>query len=227
MKRFFFSFLLLIAAAGALQAQSKSFTPEWCIGVNGGATLSRMGFLPSVPQTMLVQGVGGLTVRYVSEKNCGIQAELNYSLRGWKEAPDTLTNPHRYSRSVAYLELPILTHFYFDVAKRARVAINLGPQISYALAERVLEREIVLPEGAAAVPPPLYYADNYRVQRPFDYGITGGLGLEIRTGIGHFVLEGRYYYGLSDVFNNTRSDVFQSSHNQVVNIKLSYLWRWR
>jgi hypothetical protein len=47
--------------------------------------------------------------------------------------------------------------------------------------------------------------------------------LEVRTGIGNFILEGRYYYGLSDVFNNTRADVFLNSHNQVITVKLSYL----
>ncbi|MDR2804338.1 MAG: PorT family protein, partial [Dysgonamonadaceae bacterium] len=70
---------------------------------------------------------------------------------------------------------------------------------------------------------PRYYDDDYTVRRKFDYGIAGGMGLEIRTGIGNFILEGRYYYGLSDVFNNSRADVFQSSHNQVIGIKLTYL----
>jgi hypothetical protein len=211
---------------GSIQAQTNDFRPEWLFGVNAGATMSRAGFLPRVPQTLLVQETGGLTARYVSEKNCGIQVELNYSLRGWKERADTVSHFNSYSRSLAYLELPVLTHFYFDLGKRARMILNLGPQISYNIGEKVLEKKLVTPPNAGEPTVPLYYDDDYRVHRKLDYGIAGGMGLEVRTGIGNFVLEGRYYYGLSDIFGNTRGDVFQSSNNQVIALKLAYLLRW-
>ena len=200
-------------------SQTADFRTEWAFGANAGITMSRVGFLPRIPQRLLLQEVGGLTVRYISEKNCGILMELNYSLRGWKERQDTVSHFNYYSRSLAYIELPALTHFYIDLGKRARMVFNLGPQISWNIGEKVLEKNIVeenLP----------YYTDTYTVQRKFDYGITGGLGLEVRTGIGSFILEGRYYYGLSDVFNNTRADYFPSSHNQVIVAKLGYLVKW-
>ena len=44
------------------------------------------------------------------------------------------------------------------------------------------------------------------VENKFDYGITAGAGLEVSTGIGHFLLEGRYYMGLSD-FYRTRKEI--------------------
>ena len=204
-------------------SQTVGFRPEWAFGVNAGVTLSRVGFVRRIPQTLLLQETGGLTARYISEKNCGLLVELNYSLRGWKEEQDGVTHFNRYTRSLAYLELPALTHFYVDLGKWARLVANFGPKISYNVGEKVLEMEIVVSPAADEN----YYADDYKVQRRLDYGITGGLGLEIRTGIGSFILEGRYYYGLSDVFNNTRADIFQSSHNQVIVAKLGYLMKWR
>jgi hypothetical protein len=50
------------------------------------------------------------------------------------------------------------------------------------------------------------------------------MGFELRTGIGSFILDGRFYFGLSDMFRNTRSNYFQSSANQVIGIKASYLF---
>jgi hypothetical protein len=219
------SIVLGLLAAVVVRSQPAEFSPEWSFGLNGGATLSSVGFLPSVPQTLLVQEAGGLTARYVSEKGCGLQIELNYALRGWKERVDTVSHFNRYSRSLAYIEMPVLTHFYFAMGKRTRVVINLGPHIAYNIGERVLEKAILAPPGGGEATVPDYYDAGYRVWNRFDYGIAGGLGMEVRTGAGNFVIEGRYGYSLSDVFANGRHDLFQSSHNQVIGIKLTWLLR--
>lgn len=196
-----------------------SFIKEVSIGANAGVNLSSIGFNSSkfsVRQTKLPGGVGGVSVRFISEKNFGIQAELNYSQRGWKEHdPD---NPDKkYTRALDYLELPIMTHLYFDTGKYTRLVFNFGPQLGYLLGERVLDSNIVFDEDT----PPYYSQD---AQRKFDWGICFGGGFELRTGIGSFVLDGRYYYGLSDIFNNSRSDDFASSSNQVIGIKLTYFY---
>ncbi|MDR0865031.1 MAG: PorT family protein [Candidatus Symbiothrix sp.] len=219
---FIFLFFTLVS-----YSQAQEFQREWAFGANAGATLSKISFNPGVPQDFLIQQEGGLTLRYISEKNFGIQLELNYSLRGWKEQVDTVVHPNQYSRSLAYLELPLMTHIYFDMGKRARMVFNLGPQIGYNLSEKVLQRIIVSPPGEV----PGYYGktaeqeSGYKVQNKFDYGLAGGMGIEVRTGIGSFILEGRYYFGLSDVFNNEKKDYFQASSNQVIGIKLSYLFQ--
>jgi hypothetical protein len=198
-----------------INAQEK-FTPEWSFGINGGMTLSKIGFdsQSRVPQSNLRQSTGGLTARYISENHFGLVGELNYSMRGWQEKTDT-SYLNRYARSLVYLELPVMTQLYFNIGKRVRLLFNVGPQISYFLNDKTLERE-----EYDAKP---YY--NLPVQRRFDYGIKGGAGLEIRTGIGSFILDGNYYFGLSDIFNNTRADIFQASHNQVIGVRLTYLVR--
>jgi len=216
MKRFV-GIILFVSLVTTIFAQENTFQPEWRFGVNGGITLSRVGFSPSIPQDLLLQETGGLTARYISESHFGLQAELNYSMRGWKQTTDTVQYLYRYARSLAYLELPILTHIYFNLSKHSRLIFNLGPQIAYNLSEKILEKDD--PETSED-----YY--NYfdkTIQNRFDYGITGGGGLEIRTSIGCFLLEGRYFFGLSDIFKNNRGERFQASHNQVIGVKLSYL----
>ena len=69
----------------------------------------------------------------------------------------------------------------------------------------------------------MYAQYDLPVKHKFDYGITGGIGVELNTKAGHFLLEGRYYYGLSDVFGNSKKDVFSRSNHGAIIAKLSYL----
>ena len=200
-------------------SQTNKFVPEWMYGVNGGLTFSNVSLNSriSIPQESLQQFSGGVSVRYISEKHFGIQVELNYSQRGWKELTDTVYL-NKYSRSLSYLELPFMTHIYFDLGKQVRLIFNLGPQFGYYIGAKELEREINDTERET------FYFD-VPVQKSFDYGLKGTMGLEFRTKAGSFILDGRYYFGLSDIFNNTRADFFQASPNKVAGINLTYLFR--
>lgn len=234
--------LILLIGTVCSYAQKTDFKPELSVGVNGGVTLSNMRFVFYIPQSTLLQGQGGITVRYIAEKNFGLQAELNYSLRGWREQIDDI-RINKYARSIRYLEFPLLTHIYYTMGKRFRGLFHIGPQVSYYLGESTIEREVYAPDspilfnGGNRVTVttgnteisykgiPSYYSQ--KIQRKFDYGITGGAGFELRTGIGSFALEGRYYFGLSDIFNNELADYFQASSHQVISIKLSFLYHIR
>ena len=50
------------------------------------------------------------------------------------------------------------------------------------------------------------------VENKFDYGITGGAGLELRTKAGNFLVEGRYYYALSDFYKSTKKTISPVQH---------------
>jgi hypothetical protein len=51
-----------------------------------------------------------------------------------------------------------------------------------------------------------------------DYGLAAGIGMELKTGIGVFDLEGRYYFGLGDIFTSRRSEqaYFSRSASRVI-----------
>ena len=42
--------------------------------------------------------------------------------------------------------------------------------------------------------------------------------------IGHFLVEGRYYYALSDFYSSTKKDYFSRSAHGVITAKITYLF---
>jgi hypothetical protein len=111
------------------------------IGVNGGVNMASVSFSPQIKQNTLNGMVGGLTIRYMSEKYfkmmCGLQLEVNYSQRGWNENIEDGSG-NTYSRTMNYLEVPFMAHLAFGKDSRTRglqFFVNLGPEISYFLSD--------------------------------------------------------------------------------------------
>ena len=193
----------------------ETFKPELAVGASFGTTFSSVSFTPKVQQGMLMGYTAGVTARYNTEKNVGLQAELNYVQQGWKEQFD-LNPEFTYSRTINYIELPVFTHIYFG-GKNAKFYINLGPKIGYALNEKT-ESNL-----GDATPNTTNDQHDMPIDKKFDWGLCGGPGLEIRTGVGYFLLEGRYYYALGDMYNSKKADIFPKSSAQVLSVKLTYL----
>ena len=61
------------------------------------------------------------------------------------------------------------------------------------------------------------------IENTLEYGIAGGLGMELKTKVGNFIIEGRYFFGLSDMFGNSKADPFGRSANTTITGKISYL----
>lgn len=203
------SFLFIFTLAFS---QYTLIKPELYLGTNQGVNLwPHVTFKPDVVQNFDVRYKGGFTVRYVNLKYFGFQAELNYSAQGWSE---TNEQGERYSHRFDYLELPILAHIYFG-KKNTKFFVNLGPEIRYMVND-------------AATP---IWSTNAGIQQEkgienrFDYGITGGLGVEFRTKkAGAFQLEARYHFGLGNVFNASKKDDFSTSNNQAISVSIVYLF---
>ena len=63
------------------------------------------------------------------------------------------------------------------------------------------------------------------VEHKFDYGITFGAGVEACINkVGRFDLEGRFYYGLGNIYGDSKKDYFGASNHTTVYIKLSYFY---
>ena len=64
-----------------------------------------------------------------------------------------------------------------------------------------------------------------KIENTFDYGITAGAGIEYsHPKIGHFLLEARYYYGLGNLYGDTKRDYFGRSNFGNIIIKATYLF---
>lgn len=205
--------LILCILTAGLNAQDK-YNPKFAVGGSFGTTFSSVTFIPKVKNSMLMGYTGGLMGRFDSEKNVGLQVELNLIQQGWDE---TFEDPkYQYSRTLSYIEMPFLTHIYMG-SKRVKFFLNLGPKIGYLIGEKTEQQNIDDQTGTVT--------EQYgmKVQNKFDWGLCGGPGLELRTGIGYFLLEGRYYYALGDFFKSRRVDFFGKSSSQVISVKVSYL----
>ncbi len=226
-------------------AQVGEHRSELAFGVNGGYVLSNVGFVPKVPQGMHTGLTGGLTMRYTSEKYfnsiCAIVAEVNYAQIGWKESiltPDDepVINaatglPEEYQRDMTYIQVPVFARLGWGRERRGFQAFfQVGPQIGTFLSEKTKmnfewkTRTPVFPDGTGRTSS-VVAQDTMAVEHKIDYGIAGGLGLEFsHPKLGHFLLEGRYYYGLGDIYGNSKRDYFGRSNFTNITIKLTYLF---
>jgi hypothetical protein len=223
-KRLYIILLLLITCGGmSVKAQVGEQRHNLSVGVNAGYVNSSVSFQPTVKQNGMSGYTFGVTGRYISEKYfkmiCGAQLELNYAKMGWSEkVPDG--SKGTYKRTMNYIQIPFLAHLGFGKEPRGlQFFVNAGPQIGFLLSESqefssdfdITGRTVTTQYGKMA-------------QRKFDYGITAGMGLELRTGAGNFLLEGRYYYGLGDFYKTTKQDYFSRAANMGLYAKLTYLF---
>lgn len=194
------------------------------VGAKGGMSLSRTNFQPSVSQKMIGGLVLGASVRYIEENHFGLIGELNLEQRGWKEDFKPLEG-YSFSRQFTYLQVPLLTHIFFG-SDKARFFFNAGPEIGIMIAEKTSSNFDY--KNALNIED---LANSYRkldqytepVHRRFDYGISAGLGMEINLNPKHAInLEGRFYYGLNDVFRNHKTDAFQGSSSMSIMVTLGY-----
>lgn len=228
----FFLFLIFVTMCPAyVHAQKESFRHELYLGIGGGVLSSSIDFVPTVPQSFMMGAQGGLSAKYVTEKHLGLIAEINYAQRGWSEefAPE---KDFLYNRTLNYLEIPFMTHIYFG--NNVRFIVNAGPQISILLSDDPVMNQALADDVAARksadpdAPVGVQYGPFSEMNR-VDYGLIGGIGMELKTGIGDFDLEGRYYFGLGDIFTSRRSQnaYFSRSAHRLIEAKLTYYLKIR
>lgn len=217
---------LTLAMASALcpaMAQSSHYEGNIFIGAKGGLTVSRTFFNPSVPQGMKLGGMAGFMFRYIEENHFGLIAELNFEQRGWKESFEE--TDFRYSRTLNYLQIPVLAHIYFG-SPRAHFFINAGPEIGFMVGESTSAN--FDPERIHEITGfPLHgrqVAELTLAAEPkVDFGISGGIGAELFTNSkGSLVIEGRFYYGLGNTVKCGRTQTFSSANAMSIMASIGY-----
>ena len=233
-------FVLLFSCATVASAQIGQHRNDFSIGVNGGYTLSNVGFTPKVTQSLLGGTTAGLSWRYVCEKYfstiCSIYGEVNYTQMGWKERILTTDNqpvinavsglPEQYSRTLNYLQVPVFAHLAWGKEHSGmQFFFQLGPQFGYLLSEKTTTNFNFKDRNTADRSNVVCAQDTMAVENKFDYGIAAGAGVELSVcRVGHFLLEGRYYYGLGNIYGDSKRDYFSKSNNSSIVVKLTYLF---
>ncbi len=207
-------------------AQSEHYEGNVFFGAKGGISLSRTFFNPSVPQGMKLGGVAGLMVRYIEENHFGLIAELNFEQRGWKE--DFKETDFKYSRTLNYLQIPVLAHIYFG-SPRAHFFVNAGPEIGFMVGESTSAN--FDPENIHNIAGfPLQGRQvgelTQKADPKIDFGISGGIGAELFTnGKGSLMLEARFYYGLGNTLTCGRTHTFSSANAMSIMASIGYWFR--
>lgn len=239
MRNFIISAILTIVPV-AMTAQIGEHRNDLAIGFNGGLNMSSVSFTPKVSQAKLNGITGGLSVRYVCEKYfstvCSLYGEINYSQMGWKEdivdvndmpVINTATGlPEEYSRTVNYIQVPLMAHLAWGREQKGfAFFVNLGPQFGIYMSESTKTNFDFSDRNAADRVNPVCAQDTMAVENKFDYGIAAGAGIEFsHPKVGHFLLEGRYYYGLGNIYGDSKRDYFGSSNFGTITVKLAYLF---
>ena len=247
-----FSVIICCLSFSPVRAQIGEHRDDLAVGFSGGYTMSSVNFLPRVPQGQLGGLSGGVVVRYTCEKYfksvCSLVGEVNFSQMGWKEdilnrndEPVPVLDPETgkeiegtaeaYERRMNYVQIPLMARLGWGRERKGlQFYFQVGPQISFFLSEKATYNfdldhpnlPAFLRLGRRSSVTKHYHMP---VENKFDYGIAGGIGLEFsHPKVGHFLLDGRYYYGLGNIYGNTKRDYFAISNFQTITIKLAYLF---
>ncbi len=218
--------LFLMIGLASLSAMGQThYSSNVAVGVKGGVDLSRVMFTPSIKQSFLLGANAGLTFRYIEENHFGLIAEVNFEQRGWKE--DFEEYPFEYSRTVDYIQIPLLAHIYFG--GRGRFFLNLGPEIGFRIGESTKANFDY--NNIASIPDfPSSIRNTYQYQmaaeNKVDFGISAGLGGEYNiTKRNSLYLEARVYYGLGNVLKSGRTEHFRGSNSLSIMASIGYWFR--
>lgn len=228
-KLFHISVILFVLLLSSLTAKAQVGLPrhDFSIGGTAGYTMNKMDLLPRIKQDMKPSPMFGFAARYVCEKYfstvCAVQAEVMFNSLGWKELIEDGTG-NTYMRDLNYVQVPLLMQMGWGRERRGlKFLFEAGPQFGFYLdgKEYYGGQE---PWNTAHRPNGVTAQYGMEPDNHIDYGIAAGIGTEVSTAVGHFLLEGRYYYGLGDVFDNSKKGVFGRSANQTIYAKLTYLF---
>ena len=249
MKKTYALILLCLAPMWAF-AQVGEHRNQFAIGFQAGYNLNSVDFVPKVNQKMHKGLTGGLMARYTCEKYfktiCSIQMEFNYSQLGWEDdiydvndkPVPTTNNPEeseRFKHSINYFQIPVLAHLAWGKEKQGlNFFLNAGPMIGFCLDDKYetnFSPETANYQGRSyqsetniATLKQLLKEKERKPSNSFDFGIAAGLGAELHIKpIGRFQVEARYYYGLGNIYGDSKRDPFGRSAHQTIILRGAYL----
>lgn len=208
--------LLLILGSSLLSeviAQRKTY-----VGVKGGYNLSTAYFFHSFYgsdiNTKMEGGFqGGIVAMNYLRNHVGLQAELLYSQKGWRQefddgSPDLVTE-------LNYVELPLLVNIHTG-KERLHFFANGGCFVEYMLSSQL---------SASPDQTNVYGFDESRDHK-LGYGFRGGVGAFYDFDFGTLIFESSFSYSLSDVleFKKLNTGIPNSSKNMVLAFTIGYMF---
>lgn len=224
----YISFVVLAFCMQAVYSQEEDvFFPKFGFGANTFFNYSSIDFKPSFNQTYYYGNGVGFVFNYISEEykggvahkytgkvHSGIQMELNYQQRGWKE--DTDSTPDLYTHRINYLEIPFMSHITWG-KRDVKFVVDFGPFVSFlqSSSNKTLTSDST-------------YIQTYFGRKPdseFDYGFIFAPGLFVDTKAGVFTVQFRYNQGMKrvlDEFLVTETRTLRRSYSRGLQLAVGY-----
>ncbi len=193
------------------------------IGVKGGYGMARGRFYPFYSYdrsaSMWNRYNGGLVWKYYSAQQVvgGVSVELEYVMRGFRFEKGEMSGTSDYNykvRTVNSLVLPLIWQPHLYLANRhIRVFINAGFTLIYntgigdtetVFRQRIGSDGVPVPSKPVVTPYKMQIARDSR----WNYGICFGPGIGVLFGRWEVFVEGRYYYGMSDIIRTKTRYIF-------------------
>lgn len=184
-----------------VSAQDSTFQAHTYVGIKGGYNNGTASFSHALQRINTLEGYNtgvhfGLIGINYSEKNLGLQVELNYTQKGWTQL--FLAPVPKFVTDLTYIELPMYMNVYVG-NKKTRLFFNLGAYAEYLIKVRVGD----IPSDTQLQDFNPY--DESR-DRKFGYGLIAGGGVYRDFSFGTIMLQGEFSYGLSNVLDPVTED---------------------
>lgn len=182
-------------------------------GFKGGVNLSQSNVTQPTTNEVkdmefVVGNSYGLVFKHVEKGIAGIQLELNYNQKGYRERVRDKIDAH--TLITENIEIPFMTHIMIG-KNSTKFIINMGPYIGFLFSSR----DYLVGESKPAA--------SKESMNKYEFGILMGIGLVQYTPFGAFQFESRFSHGLTDIYQFNNQDGLRGSQYQVLNFSLAYL----
>ncbi|NOZ35609.1 MAG: PorT family protein [Chlorobi bacterium] len=221
--------LFFLSANNLLAQEDNAFIPEHLIGFTGGINMvsvfsedkltytDRSGnFLVSSPY--IFKYSGGLSYKYISQKNVGLLAELTYTQKGGYnefmfDKNGNVTDSILFNHQLDYGEFAFLTDIRLG-KKHSKINIYIGPHIAYLLKQKLTILEDTYGKE---------YVNGTNIK--FEAGIDIGGGYSFHFNKGEVELRFIYNHDFTNIFPGKSINNFSFNQNQVYSFNLSYYYK--
>ncbi len=202
--------LSVFSAFGQEQRSSGDQNLSPRIGVKGGVNLTNLYVDDVEDENMKVGFNLGLFAKLPVTQGLSIQPELLYSVKGSKVTYDLgVLGSNEYRFNLNYVEVPVLA--VINLAKNFN--LHAGGYAAYLAQANIKREEDDGPNDQIAD----LNEDNFN---RFDYGLVGGLGIDISA----VTIGARYNYGLREVgkADNFGSQALKNSKNSAISLYIGF-----
>lgn len=210
---------LLFTAIG-VSAQSNRYD----LGIEGGPNLSTFKDQPGFDAHTKVFFSGGVCVQYNTRKKISFRTGLYYQKKGYqqevkyKSSSGIVYSVNNITFNYHYLTLPLLARATFG--EKVKFFINVGPYISYLLAQRATSELSKVPVNAEN-------NKSFNGIKDWDLGITGGAGIAIPFKSWLISLEVRNYFGILNTRISNSSKIEHYTNTTDLNIGIAHRFKFR